>query len=523
MSAAAILTRAPQLADSETRAAHELAILMSRDGVFYDLDTENRQTGSRWIGSWDPQTDAGFIRPSLSFVAGDFDTKEGLSLAFSLKRQCPYPCAVLHSGGRNERAHLFIRVETKNQRLQWEAKIKAAGGGVRTQGIRPPGALHRTGQDRSRSAEGLTLQEVLDLLKEGKRQPSGKTKGQVMNLSKLASEPVPVGHRSDRLFLIACEAKRQRWGYEDFSRLILDHPEGAGEKIHSRTPEGQQKYLRGLWTKAPEDTATAGRWAAAAMNDPQVKRSRLNLEPVILHIEGISRSQGGRDIHLSVRDLADATNRSKAAANKAIRFLQDSGLLRLVQSGRNGSMASVYALARPESQKVDTQLPRGETGGVRRVSTFQDSSGLAFHDSLTGRNALSRCWLALDSEDPMTVQELAESLSRSRKTVYAHLRSLLELGLIARKGRGYVRVEDEAAHDGAARARGTLGRRDRRRIIHSLQRQGWKLEKQRMAEARIKEARREREKVRRDGHSLAVCSVQGLREGAFRVMAPQRE
>lgn len=489
MSAAHVLTRPHQLEESEAKAAYEIARLISGNGTFYDLDPNNNRTATRWLSSWDPQRDAGFIRPGLSFICGDFDTEDGLDKAFMLKRRLSFPSAVMHSGGKAGRAHIFIAVSTKAQRLHCEEEIRKAGGpqAVRREGIRPPGALHRSGKSRSTSAEGFTLQQILELLRDAKRPAKqGKKKA---DLHQLASEPVPIGDRSHRLYFLGQEAKRQGWTFEAFCTLILSHPEGAGEKIAKDHAKRQNSYLRDIWaeaTRGGNESPSLGKpdlWTRYVLNDPRVRASRLNLEQVVLVIAELSRLRRG-SFHLSNRSLADLTNRGASTAGRCLRALCQFGHLRVVATG-GGSLGCVYVLEL--SGKWSAQPLEGERGCTEGVCHFQEFHS---HDSLTGRNGLRRTWLYLSPTEPLAAAEVASRARRGRSSISAQLKKLAELGLAAKVGRGYVRIEDKAAHAGAAQARGSLGRGARRKLIHALQREGWKLERQRRADARIKEAKR---------------------------------
>ena len=504
MSTAYVLARPPQLTEAEAMAVKELAKIISRNKLFYDLNLDNDVTGIRWLNTWDVQKDAGFIVPNLNYVTGDFDTEDGLDKAFALKRKLRFLSAVMHSGGGPGKAHLWIKVESEAQRLYCEAEIRKAGGDVRTQGIRPPGALHRSGQARSTSAEGFTLQQILELLRDGTRpQKPARLK---LDLHQLAGESVPIGFRSERLCLIAGEALRQGLTYLDFEALILSHPEGAGEKIAKDSPRRQTKYLKDVWSYVGNDRATlpklkpgpadAGgdfkkislpeRWTKHVLSCPHVQKSRLNLKATILEIERLSRLNHGQPFHLSQRSLADAIGSSARAAYNCIQKLREFGYLERVVSGSH-TLACSYTLGK--SQKWITQPLEGGKGCTERVVTFCDKCS---HDSLFGRNGLKNYLLALDSSEPFTVPEIAVRTCRTRQTVYKAMKTLESWGLIAKKGKGYVRIEDEAAHVGAARLRGTLGRGERRKVIHALQRLGWELARQRRAEAKINEAKRQK-------------------------------
>lgn len=491
MSAAYVLARPPQLEESEAWAASQLAKLLSKDGLIHDLDPNNHKTRTRYLSSWDPQKDCGFITLKLDFVAGDFDQEDGLDKAFKVKRQVPYPSVVMHSGGKKGRAHIFLSVSTKAQRLHCEEEIRKAGGAqAARREIRPPGALHRSGESRSTSAEGFTLQQILEVLRDGTR-PKKPAK-QKADLHRLASEPVPIGFRSHRLYFIACESVRQGWSYEAFATLILSHPEGAGEKIATRSPKGQEKYLRDLWTGATRGgnespSLTLGkcdRWISYVLNDPRVKASRLNLEPVVMQIAELSRLRRGQPFHLSERSLADSINGGRSSAGRCLRLLSELGHLRVIAQG-GGKFGSVYALG--NYRKWVIQPSEKARGCTERVAHFSE---LHSHDSLTGCNGLKRYYLILSPSEPLTAPEIARRASRKPTSVYAPLKRLEALGLIAKKGRGYVRIEDEAAHVEAAKLRGSNGRGDRRKLRHALQREGWRLERQRRAEARINEAKR---------------------------------
>ncbi|MEG3906212.1 MULTISPECIES: HTH domain-containing protein, partial [unclassified Microcoleus] len=354
------------------------------------------------------------------------------------------------------------------------------------------------------SAEGLTIQQILELLRDGTR-PQKPTK-QKLDLDQLAGESVPIGFRSDRLCLIAGLALRQGLSYLDFKTLILRHPQGPGEKIKDRSPKQQDNYLKDVWNYVSSDRATLPRlkpgpadaggvfkkrsfgetWTKHVLSCPDVQKSGKNLYAAILEIERLSKLNHGHSFHLSKRSLAEAIGCSDTAARNCITKLCELGHIQKVVNGSQKT-ASIYRLK--VSQKVTTQPLEGGGGCTERVVTYCDKCS---HDSLSGRNGLKRYWLILDPSEPLTAAELAPLAKRTRQSVYKGLAQLEALGLIAKKGKGYVRIEDEAAHLRAAQMRGSLGRGEHRKLIHALQREGWKLEKQRRIDARNNEAKRQK-------------------------------
>ena len=67
---------------------------------------------------------------------------------------------------------------------------------------------------------------------------------------------------------------------------------------------------------------------------------------------------------------------------------------------------------------------------------------------------MALCWGVMSPTVALIPLEIAARSGRDIKTVYRHLKNLANLGLVAKKGAGYVRIEDPAAHRDAADHRG---------------------------------------------------------------------
>lgn len=478
----------PRLSETEAEAVYQLSAELSRDGKIYCIDSLNFLIEAKPLSLWNPQTEPGFIRLKDEYTAGDFDKADGLEKARKLESQCPYPCHVFHSGGANGRAHLIIQTERKKQRDYWIERIKAEGGDHRTDcaGLRPPGALHRSGKSRSSSTKNWSIEDVLQLFKTGQR-PKKQPKAAI-NLESLAAEYVPLGYRSTRLYSLAAEAVNIGLGYESFVALIERHPEGAASKIADRTPKQKAQYLRNLWLNASDgkDTGKSTGWIDRVLSHPEIQASRLNMIAVVLEIGKLSRFHHGRTFHLSQRSLADRLNRSATAARKAIQLLVRLGFLIVRGAAKAGRFGNTYDLG--FSQKETTQSRRDGRGCRKVVGTFGE---FAAHDSLSGRNGMALCWGAMSPVSPLIPIEIAARSGRAVKTVYRHLKSMMALGLAVKVGNGFIRIEDPAAHRDAAQMRGTDGRGERRKQIHALQRNGWREERQRRFDALAQQKRRD--------------------------------
>ena len=494
MSAAYVLTRPPQHEEADAANYKQIAKLMSLDGLIHDLDPNNKRTGNSWLNSWDTQKDAGFIITHPLIVAGDFDSEDGLEIAYRLQREVRFPSFVQHSGGGKGRAHIFFLVWNEAQRWHCANEIiKAAGGRVDAYrdpdkhfGIRPPGALHRLGQSRSTSANGWTSHQLLEWIRDGKR--PRKPAKQKADLHQLASEPVPIGFRSTRLCMIAGEAVRQGWNKEAFDTLILSNPEGAGEKIANR--RDQAKYLDGVWAEASKHwkpaTGKGSQWLKALARDPRVLASRRHLLPAAHAIAELHRTTRGM-FHLSIRDLSGKLNSGEKRAWNCINELKTLGWITEAVKGR-GFYASTYSLTFPQKETLaDEVSEREERGCTERVFPFAE---LMAHDSLTGRNAMGSTLLCLSPTEPRTVDEVRKLILRGKSSVYKQLKRLVDLKLAVKTGKGYVRIEDKAAHDEAAKCRATVGRGQRRRRTHADQREARNTIIRAIAKQRITAARR---------------------------------
>ena len=501
MSAAYAIARPPQIEELDAVNYKEIAQLMSLDGRFYDLDPNNRVTGIRSLNSWDPQRDAGFIITHRTVVAGDFDQEDGLERAFKLQRKLRYPSIVQRSGHKKGRAHIFVLVWNEDQRQHVAKEIIEAADGDETAyrdpnkhfGIRPLGALHREGQSRSINANGWTSAQILDLVKKGERPAKPIKRRPSADLHQLASESVPTGFRSARLCLIAGEAVRQGWTYEAFATLILSHPEGAGEKIAKDGTKRQDKYLRDLWSNAakhwtPVDSK-ADRWTKRLFKDAHAMSSQLNLIPVVHFIANLHKITRG-EFQLSIRELAGKLNCGEKRAWNCLNYLKDHGWLKEVVKGA-GFYGSIYVLQFPDLEthcdKVTVSLKGGCTEGA---FPFPENSTNSAHNSLTGRNAMSRTWHLLSLTQPRTAEEIGRVTGKAKSSVYCQLKRLVDIGLAVKVGKGYVRLDTGAAHADAAKLRMTEDRDVIRRARHLGQRKDRHERLMEIVAARLAAARR---------------------------------
>ena len=224
----------------------------------------------------------------------------------------------------------------------------------------------------------------------------------------------------------------------------------------------------------------------ALARDPRVLASRRHLLPAAHAIAELHRTTRGM-FHLSIRDLSGKLNSGEKRAWNCINELKTLGWITEAVKGR-GFYASTYSLTFPQKETLADEVSEREGRGcTERVFPFTE---LMAHDSLTGRNAMGSTLLCLSPTEPRTVDEVKKLILRGKSSVYKQLKRLVDLKLAVKTGKGYVRIEDKAAHAEAAKLRGSLGRGERRKLIHALQREGWKLERQRRTDARIKEAKR---------------------------------
>lgn len=177
---------------------------------------------------------------------------------------------------------------------------------------------------------------------------------------------------------------------------------------------------------------------------------------------------------LAVRDVAAASGVAKSTAARALKRLQTAGWLELVEQARD-DRAARYLLTTPATDKGGTpSLPTGEEplSHLRTITLQSVITHDAFASGALGRSA-ARVLVALPLMRGTSAHDIAEQLGLSTRTVRSALERLEAVGLAYQGPTGWIGRPDDADFDEIARAYGTDGLLERRKLQHTQERQGY--------------------------------------------------
>lgn len=466
------------------RALYEAVANQSKGCLFIDADNNKQGQILRLNVDQVATTNRAFcVELAPGVVAIDYDEEDGVSLADAMRcadeLETEGHKAVVLTSGRDRNAHLFVSVDEADVPKVRELTKRFGGDDRTNKRIRPPLSPHRLGYEPILCRPG-SLSEAIKRLSgpETRRAPKRAvgSPSETVFVRRLLAEDVGKGHRSERLFHLACAYHRAGLTEEDYVCDVLAHPEGAGAKLMGMRRERREGYLRGRWEKAAnaENRPSSGpiverikgmREAARRASWPS---ARWNVLPMLEAIHAKAAELGRLEVAMSVRDAAELTGTTRATANNNLRRLVQTGWLTVASFG-NAMSATTYRLACPMNVSWTlTSTPIPTPFGCAGVFTLR-----ALGDALWRKPHLKQALMFLaERSEPATVAELAKAMNRSYQATRNALNGLAAYGL-ARRDDGRWCAMDHADLDELAKQRGTFGRTERLERDHRREREDW--------------------------------------------------
>lgn len=410
-------------------------------------------------------------RPDLLVIDADLpaDPEEGARrcAAFDLIVEAADRVGVAHvvvASGRPGHRHAYLLAGTGQDRALVEQWCRNNGLDIRTQGVRPPGALHRDGRHVAVPISPVEPAEAVEVLS-----------GQVNRaaVARLARSLVPVqlparvraalahGHEaagyespSHARMALAVAIRASNGPRALLASLLADRSSPLGRTFRARPASWQAVELRRLWDKAgdwiatrPEHNPSRGQvhaWSAAVAAAQWKGMAGATDLAVAEAFAALAVKAATTRVAFALADLAVAAGISKDTARASVRRLCAAGWL-AVYAEASARTARVYQLKVPAGAEVDpSQVPPDSSPG---------ETGADLGSDLARWSALGKASMRVARALPtgtVVVADLAARLRMSPAAVRYHLRKLAAHGLVCSDGRGYF-------HDGAATDPAALG------------------------------------------------------------------
>ncbi|MFF8601858.1 hypothetical protein ACF065_27560 [Streptomyces sp. NPDC015232] len=450
------------------------------------------------------------VRPDRRFLVVDLDVA-GLSSQDAFLRQAAFDRLrwaasatkidnLVVNSGRPGHKHLILVLGSTapSVRDAIERQCREAGLDVRSRGVRPPLAPHRSGAP---SAVCGTLEDAYAVLKA--RSP---TRAQVLSLAR-ALGVTPLSRRMERVLreghsvggyesasngrmafaLAAISSGRGR----DFIRTALLDPQNAlGETFRGKKPAWQEAEVERLWSLAlarqetwsepriasrAEALERVARWNAVLDRDIWRGTSGGTDKAVCEAIGRIAYQQGGVDFSAGLSVVAVAAGVCEATARESLRRIRGRGWLRVIET-HTASTATRYRLLVPEcfreqAKQIEPKAPKpinASTGLPHDIAAEDDLGNDIARWNAIGKPAML-AWRALDDVTPQSTESIAAVLNISHTAARLRLRKLERYGLAARQGKMWTRqhVDQEVL----AIELGTSGKQEQqvRRLLRNRQ------------------------------------------------------
>ncbi|MET9222219.1 helix-turn-helix domain-containing protein [Streptomyces sp. NPDC003300] len=185
-------------------------------------------------------------------------------------------------------------------------------------------------------------------------------------------------------------------------------------------------------------------------------RTALTDTLVLEHLHKEATRRGLMVLYASVRDISEVTGIGRSTVSRSLGRLVKAGWLR--HQGRElVSDASSYRLTQPSVFREDrsrngTQTRRVSTGREDCVPLRDSALGHVSEDLFLRLGRHSALVYAVTGEDPLTAKQVQDLSGVSKATVFRHLRTLVELGLVEKTATAYMRT-----HRGLAKAAADIG------------------------------------------------------------------
>ena len=298
---------------------------------------------------------------------------------------------------------------------------------------------------------------------------------------------------------IALAAVNAGWTYVEWraeylnptnlGRGFADAPGVKGRGYLGREARQQgtgEAYLRKTWDSAvrwaAQHPAVASRhdavvlltaWRDEALHRPWPGATGPTDLALYIVMIGMGIQLGKTVLGIGRQDLYERMNRGHRTVDAAMRRLQDSGAAQLEQQGTLG-LTSVWRLLPPPRPSVTEGSPISIPGGCETECPHSRTPLPITHDLFTAEGLDLTGWQLLSAlcpDCPQTLAGLVARTGRSRSTLYKHMPQLVELGLAAEHGNGYVHAVSAQGLDAAAAILRVTGRSDQLAVAHVARRE----------------------------------------------------
>ncbi|WP_394426424.1 hypothetical protein [Streptomyces sp. SGAir0957] len=466
----------------------------------FKINPDNTSAGWADLESLASSGAAFAVRPDRRFLVVDLDIA-GIPSRDAQLRQTAFDrlrwaaCTskidnLLVQSGRPGHKHLILVLGSTapSVRDAIERQCREAGLDIRTRGVRPPLAPHRSGASSTVSG---TLEDAYAVLR-----AASPTRAQVVNLAR-ALGVTPLSRRMERVLreghtaggyesasngrmAFALAAVSSGRGHEFIRTALLDPQNALGETFRARRPAWQESEVERLWSLAlsrqgswseprivsrAEALDRVARWNSALVCDVWRGTSGGTDKAVCEAIGRIAYAQGGVDFSAGLSVIAVASGVCEATARESLKRIHTRGWLKVIET-HTASTATRYRLLIPECfkaqcEKLAPELPKPidvSTGLPHDLDAEDDLGSDIARWKAIGKPAML-AWRALDDSTPQSVESVAAVLNISHTAARLRLRKLERYGLAAQRARMWTRqrIDQELL----AVELGTSGQRER--------------------------------------------------------------
>jgi hypothetical protein len=416
------------------------------------------------------------VRPEI--LALDLDAITGIEDALRFRDLYP-DRVVVTASGQEGRAHIEIVTKSEQDKAEILDATKILRGVDNRATIRPPLAPHRLSECSPILLHPSTHEEALQRLK-------APCKGKE-SLNQILINGWTKGTRSEGLYALTARFKTER----EYIEAVMNHPEGAGQKVFEKLEHQREKYLSRTWHKAKAqsqrfrviDSEFVENWHRCALD--LLGHRRGEIKNVIALLSG-QALEHGQDLNTSLRQLADIAGTSHGAIDRAITALKEAGLLLAVKDDAP-YLPNTYTLVIPETYKV---IHPSSHPPVCFPKVYQ----FGRIDALEHRSAAKTVVNALERlGGSATARAIAEEARSSIRAVQKQIQFLVSQGLIQRgKNRQVMLVEEVSAWIEVAMRRGTFEATTNRIARHQRDREQFSEKLAYLAERKfLRDCRRE--------------------------------
>lgn len=263
--------------------------------------------------------------------------------------------------------------------------------------------------------------------------------------------------RSEAVMAVTMAMYRAGWDETEYRTAFNDTEEHKladyffhRKKGQSRTPHWRTRQLDSIWKKVTESYSTDFPDAVSVRQEVGLIRSHLSDTPltgrtritdtlVLEYIHRIATERGVINPNCATRDIAKACNMGHMTASRALNRLVEAGWLKREESQGMGK-ADTYRVSYPvkTGSHKDTLYLHHEcedSVSIRDRETETHETDLV---TITTRGEIRT--LSCIGDYPLTPKEIISLSGSSKATVFRHLKSLVQMGLLENTDGNYSRT-----------------------------------------------------------------------------------